>query len=156
VERHVGKGGGEEFPGAREQEVPEGPAAADLVLPQTRLRFVYPQRGERTRRGAEILRVEPLFVEPMPRFVQDAEERLVEVMRVVAGRDAAVAGADAAAERVRGRVETAGLEVEADDRGGLVAELILLWDRVLAFEDLGPRALPRRHDLRHEGRQLRL
>ena len=59
---------------------------------------------------------EPLLVDPVAGLVQDAEERLVEELRVVAGCDAAVAGADAGAERVRGDVEPAGLEVEADAR----------------------------------------
>ena len=47
-------------------------------------------------------------------FVQDAEERLVEVARVVARADAAVAGTDAAAKGVRGHIEPARGEVEAD------------------------------------------
>ena len=57
-----------------------------------------------------------LLVDAVAGFVQDAEERLVEEARVVARGDAAVAGADAAAKRVRRHVEPAGVEVEADGR----------------------------------------
>ena len=46
--------------------------------------------------------------------MQDAEKRLVEEMRVEARGDPAVARTEAGAERVRGRVQPAGVEIEAD------------------------------------------
>ena len=63
-----------------------------------------------------------LLVDAVAGLVQDAEEAFVEVARIVARGDAAVAGADAAAERVRRDVQPAGGEVEADRRRRRLAE----------------------------------
>src|SRR5205814_1980113 len=84
---------GERLPGPREEMLPERPAAADLVLPQPRLRLVDAQRRGRAERGAGVLGRQVLLVETVPGFVQDAEEGLVEEPRVVAGGDPTVADA---------------------------------------------------------------
>ena len=63
--------------------LPERPAAADLVLPQARLRFVNAQRGSRAQRRAEMLGRQALLVDAVAGFVQDAEEGLVEVTRTL-------------------------------------------------------------------------
>ena len=61
----------------------------------------------------------------------------------------AIARADAAAERMRGHVEPAGVEVEADRGGRRLAEDAAAIDRVIALQDLAPRlAAPRRRWLR--------
>src|SRR5262249_32302627 len=82
------------------------------------------------------------------------EEALVEAARVVARGDAAVAGAEAAAERVRRRVEPAGGEVEADRRRRGLAEDPLPFDRVLALQDRARGLAPRGQDRPDERDQL--
>ena len=138
VERHVAEGVKEHLASARKEVLPEGPAAADLVLPQaaTAIRECRASRGRPGR--AEVLARQTLLVDAVARLVQDAEERLVEVMGVVARGDPAIARAGAAAERVRGHVEPAGVEVEADRRSRRLAEDALPIDRVVAFQDLMP------------------
>src|SRR5262249_31938729 len=75
------------------------------------------------------------LVDAVAAFVQDAEERFVEVLRIVAGGDAAVAGAGAGAKWVRGDVKSAGFEVEADRLRCLAAEFLLLRDGELSVQD---------------------
>ena len=74
------------------------------------------QRAIAAQRRAEAFGVEALLVNAVPRFVKDAEEGLVEKARVVARRDAAVAGADGAAKRMRRHIQSAGFEIEPDRR----------------------------------------
>src|SRR5262249_13374158 len=123
----------------REEVLPERLAAADLVLPHPRLRFVDAQRTVVPARRAEVLRQEPLFVQPVPGLVQDAAERLVEESRVVSRGDPAVAGADPGAERMGGDVEPARLEVEPDRLRCGPDERLLDLDRVLAFQHVALR-----------------
>ena len=60
-----------------------------------------------------------LVVNAMAGFVEHAKKRLVEEARIVPRRDAAIARTDARTKRMRGDVEPARLEVEADRlRGG--------------------------------------
>ena len=73
-----------------------------------------PSETASPQRRAEVLGGQALVVEAVAGLVEDAEERVAEVLLVVAGGDAGVAGADAGAERVDGDVEPAGVEVEAD------------------------------------------
>ena len=58
-----------------------------------------------------------LLVEAVPGLVQHREEAREEVVLVLARRQPHVAGREAGGERVRGLVEPAGVEVEADRRG---------------------------------------
>ena len=95
VRRHVRERAGERLLEPREEVVPERPAAADLVLPQPRLRLVDAERARDAERRAEVVGRKVLLVERVAGLVQHAEERLVEEPRVVARGDAAVAGADA-------------------------------------------------------------
>ena len=69
-----------------------------------------------------MLGIESLIVDAMARFVKDAEEGFVEMARIVARGEPAIAGTDAAAEGMHGRVEPAGREVEADRRRRGLAE----------------------------------
>src|SRR5437660_9626380 len=87
-----------------------------------------------------------LRVDAVAGLVQDAEERLVEESRVVPRRDAAVAGADAGAERVSRRVEPARFEIETDSgrRGPAKRLLPVRWE--FAGEDVPLRRAPRGHD----------
>ena len=95
-----------------------------------------------------------LLVEGVAGLVEDAEERLVEVVRGVARRDPAVAGAEAAAKRVGRLVEPAGVEVEADRGGGGLAEQLLPIDRVVAVDDLAVRRPARGGDGREQRHQF--
>ena len=84
--------------------LPEGPAAADEVLPRAALRLVDAER-RRAREGRAEQRVgDPVRVEPVARLVERRPDRL-EVVRLVARREADVAVRERGAERVRGRVE---------------------------------------------------
>ena len=78
-----------------------------------------PSETASPQRRAEVLGGQALVVEAVAGLVQDAEERVAEVVLVVARGHAHVAGAEAGAERVDADVEPAGVEVEADRRGGL-------------------------------------
>ena len=78
-------------------------AAADLVLPKARLGLVNGERTVGRTRGAVALRGQVLLVDAVAGFVEDAEERFVELPGVVARRQAAVAGADAGAGVSAGR-----------------------------------------------------
>ena len=102
--------------------LPETAAATDEVFPHARLRFVDAERDGFA--GGEAVGVfgEALIVDAVARFVEDAEEAAGEFVFVVAGGEAGVVRADAAAEGMMGDVEAAGLEVEADGGGGLPAE----------------------------------
>src|SRR5207245_5352999 len=136
VERNVAETAVKRLPGSREEMVPKRPATADLVFPHPRLRFVDAERGRRAPRRAVVLTVESLFVHAVARFMKDAEERVVESLRVVARRDPAIAGAHAGAERVRGHVKPAGRKIEANRRRGRLAEDLLSVHGKVAFDDV--------------------
>ena len=87
--------------------------------------------------------IEPLFVNAVARFVQDAEEGLVEVARIVARGEPAIAGADAAAEGMHRGVEPAGVEVEADGRRRRLSEDELAIDRIFALQNVAFRLAAR-------------
>ena len=88
---------------------PEAEAAPDVVLPQARLGFVNAQRDGGTERRAVVLGAQSLIVESVAGFVQHAVERLGEAAFIIARGQAAVAGAEAAAEGMRGGVDAPGL-----------------------------------------------
>src|SRR5262245_59996298 len=90
-------------------------------------------------RGPELFSGEALVVDAVARLVQDAEEGLIEPARIVARRDAAVAGAVAATEWVGGDVEPAGTEVETNRRSRRLAENLLPFDRVVALQEVSLR-----------------
>src|SRR5207253_1456259 len=134
----------------RKKVIPEGPAAADLVFPEPRLRFMDAKRRRRSGGRAKVFRIESLLVDAVPRLVQDAEECIVEMAGVIPGRDAAIARAHAAAKRMRGDIEAAGLEAEADLAGDRLAERFLLLHGVFAFENFPRRLSARIHDAADE------
>src|SRR6185437_16945360 len=80
-----------------------------------------------------------LLVDAVAGLVKNTEERFVEVPRIVARRDATIAGADAAAKWMRRHIEPAGVEVEADGGRGRLPKLLLLLDRIIAFEKVAGR-----------------
>src|SRR5579871_212524 len=55
IESDIAEGGGECAPSRREEMLPKRPAAAHLVLPEARLRFVNAQGCRRAQRRAEML-----------------------------------------------------------------------------------------------------
>src|SRR5688572_30371031 len=102
--------------------LPKSAAAADEVFPHAALRFVYTQRNRDPRGQTVVIRRQALFVQTVPCFVQNAEECLVEMAFVVARRDSAVVRAGLGAEGMRGNVEPAAVEVEAERGGNVLAE----------------------------------
>src|SRR5262249_30531283 len=74
VEADVAQGIEEHLSGPWEEVLPERPAAADLVLPQPRLRLMNAERGVTAQRRAEVLGVQSLLVHAVAGLVQDAEE----------------------------------------------------------------------------------
>src|SRR5262249_44338342 len=90
-----------------EEVAPERPATADLVLPEPGLGFVHAEGAVTAARLAEPVCRQILLVQAVAGLVQDAEERLGKEARVEPCGEAAVAGADAGAERVGGGVEPA-------------------------------------------------
>ena len=133
---------------------PEGPAAADLVFPEARLRFVNAQRDGAAQGKAELGGVESLVVDAVARLVEDAKEALVEFARLVAGGEPAIARTDAAAKRVSSDVEAAGAEVESDRRRRRLPKKLLAVHGVVARQDVRARLRARGGDVGHERRQL--
>ncbi len=118
--------------------LPEGPAPADLVLPEARLRLVDAQRASTAQGVAELLTRQALLVDTVAGLVQDAEEGLVEVARIVARGEPAIAGTGAAAKWMGGHVQPAGVEVKPDGRGGRLAEEPLQLHRIFTLQDVAP------------------
>src|SRR5262245_15231292 len=114
--------------------LPKRPRAADLVLPESRLRLVDTERRRRAERSAVLLGRQVLVVEAVSGFVQHAEECLVEVPGVIARGDPTIAWPMAGAERVRRRVEPAGVEIETDRRRGRLGEHCLTVHRKFAVQ----------------------
>src|SRR3954469_2169512 len=114
--------------------LPERPGPADLVFPEPGLRLVDAEGCGRAERGAEPFGGQILLVEAVAGLVEDPEKRFVEEARVVPGGNPAIAGADAGAERVRRRIQAAGVEVETGGRRGRAGELLLAGDRELAVQ----------------------
>src|SRR5205823_9825923 len=122
VERYIIQRAREGLLQPREEVLPKRPTAADLVLPKAGLRFVDAQRDGAAQGKTEVGGVKPLIVDAVARFVEDAEETLVEFARMVTRGEPAIARTDAAAKRVGGGVESAGVEIEADCRRGRLPE----------------------------------
>ncbi len=94
---------------------------------------MYAERRGNPKRRAEFALRQPLLVQSVPSLVQRAEERLQRPIRVISRQDAAVARAVAGAEWMRGRVQAAGIEVEADRLRDGVLHGLLSSARKLAF-----------------------
>src|SRR5690606_28270010 len=113
------QGGVKDLLGPREEMPPERLAATDFVLPQARLRLVDAQRNRFPHRRAVVLGIQPLFVKPMARFVQRAEKRIAELVRIVPSGQAAIPRPEARTKWMGGRIEPTALEIKADGgRGG--------------------------------------
>src|SRR5579871_380675 len=97
---------------------------------------------------------QPLLINAMPGFVQDAEERFVEVMHVVARGDAAIAGADTTAKRVSCHIQPAGLKIEPDGGGGCLTELLLLLNGISSFEKITAWPALRGEDRRYQRHEI--
>src|SRR5581483_4551012 len=95
----------EHLPGAREEMLPERPAAADEILPHPRLRLVDAERHRIAQRRAEMLVGQSLIVDAVARLVQNAEKGVVEMPGVVAGGNPTIAGAETATERMRRHIQ---------------------------------------------------
>src|SRR5579875_4074054 len=103
-----------------------------------------------------------LFVNAVAGFMEDAEERFAEMVRIIARGDAAIAGTDAAAKGMRGHVESAGVEVEADSSGSFPADTLLLFYGIRALEPITVRFAAgsndggdQRHQFRTQGGEER-
>jgi len=109
----VAQGVGELLADEGEEVAPERAAAPDLVLPQARLRLVDAERHRLTGRRPLVRRRQALLVQAVPPFVHQSEEGGIEEGFVVAHGQPHIVRRERGAERVRGDVEPAGLEVEA-------------------------------------------
>ena len=115
-----------------------------------------PQRDGLAHRRAVVVGIEALLVEAVADFVEDAEERVAEVVLVVPGGDPAIARPDARAERVGGHVQPAALEVEADRRGDRLAEDSLAVARIEPVQDRSSAWRPANHSSQPARRAMRL
>src|SRR5262245_43896626 len=96
------------------QPLPEGLCAADLILPHAALAFVNAKRNGVAHRRADVLGEQALFVHAVAALVHDRTERIADVGILIARGDADIVAVRAAAEWMRGGVETTAIEVEAD------------------------------------------
>ncbi len=122
---------------------PERVAAAHEVLPQTRLRFMDPQRGVGAGRQAVLLRPQALFVDRVPGLVEDPEKGRREELCVIASGDAAVVRPHASAEWMMSNIEASAAEIKPNLLCGLHAEQPLLLQRKMPPEQLAGSALLR-------------
>src|SRR5258706_8084033 len=97
------------------------------------------QRDRLPQRLAEILRRQPLIVKPMPRLVEDAEERVAEILFVIARGHARVARTDPRAKRMGGNVQSTRGEIKTHRGGGVARQLRLRIGGVMTFHALPPR-----------------
>ncbi len=99
-----------------EVAAPEMQAAADVVLPEPRLRLVHAHaRGVGEQRAVQLAR-EALVVERMAALVQRREDRAQRIVGTRADRESHVVLAGHHRERMRRAIEPAALEVEAHVR----------------------------------------
>src|SRR5262245_12092725 len=108
------------------------------------------ERDRAAQRGAVVLPVKPLIVDAVACFMQDAEEALVEMLRMIAGGNPAIARSDASAKRMGGDIEPAGAEVEADGRSRRLPENFLACHWIISFEDAFGSFLARGGDGSHQ------
>ncbi len=100
-------------------------------------------------------RIQTLFIEAVADLVHGAEEGVAEAMGMVAGGDAAIAGADAAARRMRRHIQPAALEIKADGTGHHLPEGPLPIDRKVAAQHFLPGPPRPRGGFRQQGGQRR-
>ena len=105
----------------REEVLPESWTAANEILPHPRLRFVDAQRNGLAHRRAKCVFVKTLLVNAVAGFVQRPEESSGEMMFVISRGEAAVAGAETAAEWMSGDIQPPGIETETNSRRGFDA-----------------------------------
>ncbi len=115
--------------------LPERAAAADLVFPHPRLRFVDAERDVFAERQPILLARQTLVVEPVARFVEDAEEPVGKSVLVVPSGEPHIARAQARTERMRSNIQPARAEVESNGPRRVGAELLLGIDRKTAREN---------------------
>src|SRR5690349_21060489 len=89
-----------------EEVFPEAAGAADEVFPHSRLAFVDAEGDIVAAGGAEMFGGQALGVHGVAGLVEGAEERIGEIVFVVTGGDAGVAGDDAAGKGVERDVQT--------------------------------------------------
>src|SRR5438105_14478000 len=101
LQADIAEHSGEERAGVGIKIDPKGSAAADLVFPESRLRLVNTERDSGASRRAVMFRVQSLIIDSVSGLVKRPEKGVVEMLRIIARSQAAVAGAHAAAKRVR-------------------------------------------------------
>ena len=118
----------------RQQPGAERPRAPDDVLPHPALRLVHAERDRIAQRRARERRVGRRLVEAMAELVQDRVQRDAEVLLVVLGGDADVAGGQRLGERMHGGVQAPAIRVVADRVEEVEHRRALRGDRVRARE----------------------
>ena len=154
VERHPLQRLGEHLLRLRKGPLPVGQAAPHQVLPESRLRFVHPQRAGGPQGRSPGSPVQSLLVDSMPRLVQRPKERPGEMVRVVTGCQPAIARANPAAERMGGDIQPPLLKVEPNLRRRLERKRPLGVGGIVAGQDLDRWLPPRLANLANQFHQL--
>ena len=118
------------------EAVPEGPPAADEVLPQAALRFVETERHAAGQRRALERRAGSVLVEAVAALVHRGEQT-GEAVRCVPRRDANVLHGEVRRERMRGEVDPPGGRVVPEGLDDRDDERLLALDRELRVEARG-------------------
>ena len=114
--------------------------------------FVDSQRNRTAGRQTEIIGGEPLLIHPVPGFMKHTEERRSKIRFHIPRGEADLARPERGAERVRGGVDAAGFEIEADLGGDDGVEGLLGCHRIGPGREFRWRTF--RYGLRGERREI--
>src|SRR6266542_640542 len=115
---------------------PEAEASSDVVFPEAGLRFVQAHGGGGAQGRSMMRRPQPLFVESMAGFVENAVKGFREVALVIAGGETSVARPQPGAKRMRRRIDAPGVKIEPEGLGHLAVESLLRGDWVIAVKKI--------------------
>jgi hypothetical protein len=111
----------------RRDQLDKGCASTDLHLPKQGLTLVDAHTASSTHRISAIRLRQPLLIDRVTRLVDDAHQALGELIFIIAGRDAHIAGSTAT-EGVKAHVEATMIKIKAEHLHHLQPELFLRVD----------------------------
>ena len=117
-----------QFCGPWQPFLPEGFGAAHVVFPQTRLGLVDAKRHGGAGGKPKVIGGQALLIQTVSRLVEDSEQGGCEVGGVVACGEADVVRTEGGTERVGGRVNASGFEIESKASGNFLVQLLLFFD----------------------------
>ena len=94
-----------------------------------------------------MLGFQPLVVQAMAALVQNAEERIAEIILVIARGHAAIAGAQAGAERMHRHIQSSRFKIESNLRRRLAGQFLLKLRRIFSLQNFHRRLAAARGDL---------